>query len=268
MHIRSLGYKTDLMFFRGGSTRILEREDYLSIESPENPTYYWGNFLLFRQPPAEGDFERWEALFRAEFAGSPHVRHRSFGWDDPEGRHGEIEPFLDAGYELEDSVVMTATNVKLPEGFNPSVTVKRLETDEEWGAATDLQILCRGAAYEAVGYAEYTRRKMGTYREMASRHAGGWFGAFIDGELVGDLGLFVEDGVGRFQSVETDPGYRHRGVCKTLVKVTSEYALEKMGAELLILVATHNAPVVDVYQAVGFRSTERQVGVCWWPRQG
>jgi ribosomal protein S18 acetylase RimI-like enzyme len=264
MHVRSLGYKTDLMFFGGGSTRILEREEYLSIESPENPTFYWGNFLLFRRPPGEGDFERWEALFRAEFAGSPHVRHRSFGWDDPDGHQGEISPFLEAGYVLEDSVVMTATKVILPERFNPAVTVKRLESDSEWEAATDNQILCRQAQYDSVQYAEYMRRKMASYRALTMQGKGAWFGAFVDGELVGDLGLFVQDGAARFQSVETDPGYRRRGVCRTLVKVTADYAIENMGAEVLILVAKRDAPVIDVYNAVGFRPTERQVGVCWW----
>ncbi len=46
--------------------RIVERrDDYLLIRSPTNPAHYWGNLLLFDEPPAEGDRVRWEQLFAA-----------------------------------------------------------------------------------------------------------------------------------------------------------------------------------------------------------
>jgi hypothetical protein len=46
MNVKSLGYRTDLIFptFDG---EIIDRGDYLVIRTPKNPTFYWGNFLLF-----------------------------------------------------------------------------------------------------------------------------------------------------------------------------------------------------------------------------
>ena len=57
MDVKSLGYKTDLIFpaFDG---EIVDRGDYLVVRTPSNPYFYWGNFLLFPRPPAEGDYLR------------------------------------------------------------------------------------------------------------------------------------------------------------------------------------------------------------------
>ena len=58
MQVRSLGYRTDLIFpaFDG---QITDRGDYLVVRTPSNPTFYWGNFLLFDRPTGDGDIERW-----------------------------------------------------------------------------------------------------------------------------------------------------------------------------------------------------------------
>jgi len=55
MKVRSLGYRTDLIFPRFDG-EIIDREGYLVIRTPTNPTYFWGNFLLFQNPPGAGDF--------------------------------------------------------------------------------------------------------------------------------------------------------------------------------------------------------------------
>ena len=80
VHIKSLGYQTDLIFpaFEG---EIADRGDYVVVRTPSNPTFYWGNFLLFSNPPGQGDFVKWrlfdvsvrdvdgvQALFSGELA--------------------------------------------------------------------------------------------------------------------------------------------------------------------------------------------------------
>lgn len=52
-----------------------------------------------------------------------------------------------------------------------------------------------------------------------------------------DLGLFVIDGVGRFQSVETHPDYRRRGICGTLVYRAARCGFERLGAKTLVMIA-------------------------------
>src|SRR3990172_2123003 len=84
MNPRSLAWRTDLIFPRF-DCEILDRGRYLVIRTPSNPTFYWGNFLLFDRPPAPGDDERWPRLFAEEIGAPPRVRHQAFGWDSPEG---------------------------------------------------------------------------------------------------------------------------------------------------------------------------------------
>ena len=107
MKVKSLAYRTDLMFpkFDG---EITDRGDYLVIRTPANPTFYWGNFLLFKQPPGEGDYARWREIFAEEIGYPPEVVHQAFGWDKTEDDKGVIQPFLDNGYYLEHSIVLTA----------------------------------------------------------------------------------------------------------------------------------------------------------------
>ncbi|MEZ4659548.1 MAG: hypothetical protein R2911_18465 [Caldilineaceae bacterium] len=107
MHLRSLGYQTDLIFPRFDGI-ILDRGDYLVVQSPANPLYYWGHFLLFAAPPEPGDFIHWQQLFAEEFRTLPHVKHIALGWDAPDGAQGEIQPFLDAGFHCFKDLIMAA----------------------------------------------------------------------------------------------------------------------------------------------------------------
>ena len=71
---RSLVWATDIDVL--AVDRVVERRDgYLVVRSPSHPAFYWGNLLLFHDPPAAGDGARWEALFEEAFGDEPGVRH-------------------------------------------------------------------------------------------------------------------------------------------------------------------------------------------------
>ena len=107
---------------------------------------------------------------------------------------------------------------------------------------------------------------MARYRKMAQAGLGAWFGAFLENQLVADLGLFFEAGVGRFQQVETHPDFRRRGICGTLVYHSSRFGFEKMEARTLVMVADEHYHAARIYESVGFRPKERQVGLDWWDK--
>lgn len=109
-------------------------------------------------------------------------------------------------------------------------------------------------------------RKMERYRAMARKGLGAWFGAFLGGQLVGDLGMFVEGDIGRFQSVGTYPDFRRRGVCGTLVFHAAVHALEKMQVQTLVMVADLHYHAARIYESVGFAAAERQTGLTWWQK--
>jgi hypothetical protein len=79
----SLGWRSELIFPRFDA-QVIERPDYLLIRTPQNPTFWWGNFLLFDRAPREGDAAVWAAAFEREIVQQqPESRHLAFGVDAP-----------------------------------------------------------------------------------------------------------------------------------------------------------------------------------------
>lgn len=265
MQVRSLSYRTDL-FFPAFDGSVVDRGDYLVVTTPTNPTYHWGNFLLFARPPRQGDLERWTDTFRREIGDPDRVGHMAFGIDGTAGDAGDagaVQAFLDAGFTLERGAVLTASTVRTPPRPNLDVEVRPLRTDAEWAQAVDLRVLRRPAEARDEGMATFQRRQMARYRAMASAGWGRWFGAFLAGTMVGDLGVYHRGGVGRFQSVGTHPDYRGRGVASTLVHRAAEGTLREHGVRTLVIVADDGSQAERIYASLGFARVETTVGLSW-----
>ena len=260
MQIRSLGYRTDLIFARFHGV-VEERGDCVVVRTPSNPGYYWGNFLLFRDPPGEGAPAEWKRRFHQEIASRQPARHLAFGWDAPEGERGRVEPFLAEGFILNENVVLTADTVSPPPRPNREVEVRPLASDADWAQALENQVVCHAAEFRLPEYRVFKTLQMDAYRRMAAAGLGAWFGAFLDGRLVADLGVFVDGPVARFQAVETHPDFRRRGICGTLVHESARHAQAALGAERLVMVADEHYHAGRIYQSLGFRPTERQLGI-------
>jgi RimJ/RimL family protein N-acetyltransferase len=265
MNLQSLAYRTDLIFPRYEGS-LTDQGDYLVVATPSNPGFFWGNFLIFQRSPKEGDLPVWKDLFRREFGAIPGVNHMTFGWDGTDGQTGCIKPFLADGFVLERSVVMSASQVSAPQKYHSGVTVRPLESDADWLAATKNQILSRPTDFELGSFTVFKQEQMNRYRRMAEDGYGHWFGAFLDDQLVADLGIYRDGRLGRFQLVETHPNFRRLGICGALVHQASEYGLQKMGLEKLVMVADPDDHPSRIYASVGFQETESCVGLCWWQK--
>jgi len=265
MNIKSLGYRTDL-FFPSFDGEINDRGAYLVIRTPTNPTFYWGNFLLFPKPPQEGDFEEWRYLFAQEIGTPPVTEHQVFAWDSPEGEEGVIHPFLSAGFRLNRSVVLISNKPCRPARFSSLVNVRNLTTESDWEQAIENQVVCRDAEFEEHEYRIFKKQQMERYRRMASSGHGDWYGAFIEQKLVADLGIFHQDGIGRFQSVETHPNFRRQGIAGTLIYKAAHQAKRKYDLHTLVIVAEQGSSPARLYETLGYYLKEYQVGLEWWPQ--
>ena len=264
MQVRSLGYRTDLIFstFNG---EVLDRGDYLVIRTPSNPTFYWGNFLLFSRPPESGDFERWQVLFAEEIGAGPEIRHMTFGWDTTLDEVGVCEPFLEAGFELAHQTVLTAQRLVAPPPPAQAVSIRPLRSDEDWLQAVENQVRCREGGHEEAGYRVFKRRQMASYRKMVEAGWGEWFGAFLGEMLVADLGLFHTQDLGRYQSVGTHPDFRRRGIAANLVFQAGRHGQSHFGIDRLVIVADHESAASRLYRSLGFNPEEHQMGLeRWW----
>jgi hypothetical protein len=78
MQVTSLGFRTDVALRVGEGAEVADRGDYLVVRTPDNPDYWWGNFLLLAAWPEPGTGDRWLARFAAEF---PLAQHIALGVD-------------------------------------------------------------------------------------------------------------------------------------------------------------------------------------------
>ena len=90
MHLRSLAYRTDLALLELAGSKVEDRGTHLVVRTPQNPTFYWGNFLLLARPPAADGGEHWLDTFEREF---PGTRHRAFGVDGTDGSTADLAAF-------------------------------------------------------------------------------------------------------------------------------------------------------------------------------
>jgi ribosomal protein S18 acetylase RimI-like enzyme len=256
--VRSLGYRTDLALLQLGGTEIEDRGDHLVIRSPHNPTFWWGNFMLLPEVPVAADTDRWLARFAGTFPGTEHI---ALGFDGVDGRVESLVAFADRGLRCEASTVMCATAVREPPRPNREATYRQLTSGADWAQSVELRVACKDE-HEEAGYLTFATRKVATVRRMVDAGRGAWFGAFSDGALVSQLGLFrASPGLARFQSVETHPDARGRGLAGSLVHHASRYGFEELGAETLVMVADPDYAAVRVYRSVGFIDGEAQLQV-------
>ncbi|OFZ79396.1 MAG: hypothetical protein A2603_14490 [Bdellovibrionales bacterium RIFOXYD1_FULL_55_31] len=263
MKIKALTRHTDL-FFSEFSGKIIDRGNYVVVQTPDNPSFHWGNYIIFSAPPGKGDYDKWCATYRAEFPYYSTIRHMTFTWNEDDSCTPDFEPFLKAGFELDKTKVLATNRVVPPPKINQHIQVRPISTDSEWEAAIQLQILCRKPEFDQTGYEAFKRRQFETYRKMANANRGHWFGAFINDKLVGDLGIFHDGTLGRYQNVGTHPDYRRQGICGTLVYETARIAFKDFNVQTLVMEADADYHAGAIYESVGFKVLEYDRSLSWW----
>ena len=256
MDIKGLGWRTDLALLEISGSVLEDRGDHVVVTTPDNPTFYWGNFVLLAGPPVDAaDARQWIGVFEAAH---PAARHRTFGIDGTSGTAADASSFADLGLDVEVSSVMTATSVHEPARPNRDATYRPLESDEDWVQQVELTM-----AGESAGYSlEFSAGRARQHRSLCDAGHGQYWGAFEDGRLLSSMGLFrASPGLARFQTVKTHPDARGRGLAGTLVHEISRFGFGDLGAETLVMVADPEYLAIRVYRSVGFDDTEVQVGV-------
>ena len=270
MKLTSLGYQTEVLL-RSFEGEVIEHPDYLVLRTPRNPGYRWGNFLIFQHPPKQGDLEKWKDIFAKEVGTPPQYQHFLFGWDGSNAGLGAKEEFLAAGFELYNDVVLTAQSVTPPPKFNRDCTIRTFKSEDwhDWiGLKRDANLAEREEERESDDehFRHYLENKASESQRMIEAGLGQWFGAYLDGQLAATLGLFVWNGLGRFQLVDTHPNFRRRGLAGTLVYHAAKQGFQNMGAKTLVMCADPNYVAVGIYESVGFKITERQTALQWHPK--
>lgn len=270
VEIRTLIEATDIDVLPATSS-VEDRGDYVVVRTPTNPTYHWGNFLMFRRPPSIGDRERWEAAFDTEFGADREYRHVSLCWDVLDQGAAMSEFVEGAGYDFDLAVALVAEPHELHAHARASaeVTVRVLDPEEDgdlWNAVLDLQVAAREPGHTEDEYRRFVIARMRDRRLRFRDGDGAWLVAQDGaGTVVGSCGIVVTHGRCRFQAVDTAPSHRRRGVATRLVHDAGRLAIEQFDARQLVIVADANYHAKALYESLGFVERERKLAVCWWP---
>jgi ribosomal protein S18 acetylase RimI-like enzyme len=250
MRVTSLGYRTDVALRVAEGAEVTDRGDCLVIRSPDNPAFWWGNFLLLRAWPRDGD--GWLDRFAAEF---PQAAHVAIGVDVAAAEGPVPAEFADL--DAECSTVLTCTDIHAPGHVSTAAEIRPLESDRDWQQSVELNRRCYGEQTPS----DFQQRRVATRRRLTQAGQAAWFGAFDGSRLVAQLGVGdAGGGLARYQDVETDPAARRRGLAGTLVWHAGRFAAGKLGASTLVIVADPAEGAIRVYRNCGFADAQRQFG--------
>jgi GNAT superfamily N-acetyltransferase len=251
MELKSVGLNSDL-YIISNTSNVIDRDHFIKIETPGNPKFFWGNFLIFPNPPQRLDFDNWVNIFKQEFGHNSEIKHIAFTWDIFGGKP-ELEPFIEAGFILEETVLMSAKELKIIKP-NTAIEYRIISSLNDWDQLVELQIETGIVElnYNPKIYREFVQRRFSDYKMMADKKMGQWFGAFVNGKLVSDLGLFGDFKNMRFQSIETKTEHRNRGIAQNLMA----YAANQLNSENYILQADSKGKAIDLYMKMGFEIKE------------
>jgi ribosomal protein S18 acetylase RimI-like enzyme len=249
--VRSLGLRTELALLARAGSLVEDRGDHLVVRTPDNPTFWWGNCLVLRQPPSDvASARRWLSTFEHALPGAPH---RAFWVDGVDATTLDLEPLVALGLRAEESVVLTATAVHEPPRPNRVATYRPLVSDDDWDQQVHLSMVGEEVGHDL----DFSTRRAAAYRGLVEHGHGRWYGAFLGERLVCSMGLFAAgSGLARFQSVKTHPDHRGQGLAGTLTHVAARFGLDELAARTLVMVADPSYLAIRVYRSVGFTDTE------------
>ena len=174
------------------------------------------------------------------------------------------QEFIENNFELDTAVVLTTKKLNPPVNFNPQFQLRKITSEHDWLEVLKLQTLCADPKHLNANYAAFKRRQMAEYRKMAEAGLGCWFGAFTDGQLIADLGIFFEGQFGRYRNVGTHPDHRRKGYCGSLVYLAGLIAFKEFGVSDLIMEADTEYHAAKIYESVGFERREENFALSWW----
>lgn len=258
----NLGLTTDLLLHAQTSV-VDELDDYIVIRTPEAPVYFFGNQLVLPRRPHVSDLSRIEQDFARQVGVPPRIAHRMFTWVESDEDAIDLNAFVEHGYDLTICRVLTAQLRQiLPVATNAEIQVRKFRTQEDWNTWSAMQLANMRNPLDITSQ-RYIVYQQTAYQRLIEQGLGDWWGAFIDEEQVGSLGLFFLEGLGRFQSVLTAEHHRNKGVCKTLVSEVIKLAGSQ--ADQLVMVADETYHAGKIYEALGFKPDGRLGSLCHEP---
>jgi GNAT superfamily N-acetyltransferase len=242
---RSVALTTELAL---AATRgiVTDRGDYLVVETPAEPGWTDGNYLVLPRAPRTDELAEVERRFAAELGAERAI---SLRWDDPSDDAAATPVLRAAGYEVDTCELMTAGDVLAPVH---AMTMRALAA-AELPATADLAWVVTDRHDEP--YRKFLKQRARWQQQLVIRDLARFYGAFDRGDLVATLGMFTVGDLGRYQDVQTRASHRRRGIAGALLAIAAREARAR-GTSRFAIIAQPASEASRVYARVGFRTAE------------
>ncbi len=232
-----LGWWTDLEVARRSGAHVLASGASFIVKTPENPGYYWGNYVLV---PGDWSPDAAQQFFSAQFPQADHVAI---------GLLGDIDADQWKAWPVESNDVLSAAAPPHAPAV-PGYVVRALSGDD-WRKAWANEV-----ADQSDEYADFAWRRIETRRAMSERGDAVFLGAFYGEVLAADLGIVACGSVSRYQSVFTHPDHRERGLASWLLARAGQWAGQR-GAHNYVIIAEPDSAARRLYERLGFGLVEQ-----------
>jgi GNAT superfamily N-acetyltransferase len=264
--IDNLGFQSEFVISQL-EAKLITRPEYTVLQTPSNPSYYFGNLLALNIPLNKYNKETWLEIFSSEFKNMPDVEHFTFTWVRGDADNSDtILEFTKAGYEFEEMHILALYKAEFKQTtqLNEQPLYRPLTSKTDWEQWIRLSLSENTGDHSETGLKHYLSIKAENYQDLEYAGLGEYLGAFVEDRLIGYAGLYHKDSLGRFQNVHVVPDYQNQKIASTLLTKLIQRVPNSI--ETLVIIADEHYHATQLYQSLGFSIAERESSLCWWPK--
>jgi GNAT superfamily N-acetyltransferase len=253
--MNALEFTTDLLV-QTGQYRLETHEDRYVQTTPDEPNFWFGNRVIFRT--VLDDAKAHLDQFHADL---PKARHVCISWDIPGLDRAQMAAMFDeTGLTVEEADVLTLTGPLRRSAAPAGVTIRPFQTPSDWHQSEAIaKVHHIEDGLPEAGLDTYLAGHSATRRTLIAQGLGQWFGAFKGDTLVGDMGVFHDQRLIRYQSVQTHKDHRRQGICAALLCACLDWAISRAPDALPVIVANADSDAGRLYRRAGFALAETTI---------
>ncbi|MBP6849737.1 MAG: hypothetical protein KA201_38615, partial [Kofleriaceae bacterium] len=138
MDVSSLALRTDLAVAALDGT-VVDRGDHVAVATPDQPDFYWGNYLVIAPPTTPSTATAW--LTRAAAAHCAGAAHVAVAIDAPDGALAPaVTAALRAGGATVETMIAMTCDQPLAASVPAGVELRRFDRPADWDALFALSI--------------------------------------------------------------------------------------------------------------------------------
>jgi hypothetical protein len=261
--LKNLGHKTGLFLDRFFA-QVEEKDAYYVICSPQDPHYFWGNYLLFKEAPKRGEAEKMMEAYYQEF--SKDQGFAAITFDTVDGSEAYLEDFKNLGFSIDESKILTCQKAIKPLKVRDDLEMRDYQLNDHYEQHVDVHFDPDWEYGSEEVQRAFILKRAQDFQRLIEAKLAHRYGIFKGEKLVADLGVYFADKVIRFNNVSTHRDHRRQGLCSSLVYKVSEGLIKDHPGTTLVMQADEDYHAAMIYESIGFKPTQRLICFEWFDK--